>query len=182
MREISTWFSSWGHLQSIAISSVVFYLFAVVLVRFMGKRVTAQMNSFDWIITVAVGSLLASAILLKEVAIADGALAALILAGCQWVMTKMSVKSQGFENTVKPTPRLLVHDGAYLHEEMDAERISKAEVDAALREKGYSSIEDVKWVILETNGMMSVISRNGQSLEDANLLDQTSAPKSRPAP
>ncbi len=172
MNETSTWISSWDRMLSIAFSSVAFYLLVVILVRLMGKRVTAQMNSFDWIITVAVGSLLASGILLEDVSIADGALAVLILAACQWAMTKLSVRSQRFEDAVKPRPRLLVHKGAYLRDAMDAERISKSEVDAALREKGYSSLADVNWVILETNGMMSVVSRRSQTLEEADLMGQ----------
>ncbi len=172
MFEISIWFSSWDRLESIAVSSLVFYVLIVTLVRVVGKRVTAQMNSFDWIITVAVGSLLASGILQKSVSIADATLAIVLLAACQWVMTKLSVHSQRFEKLVKPAPRLLVHKGAYLHREMARERISRAEVDSALRHSGHTSISDVNWVILETDGTMSVVPREKIALSQADLMQQ----------
>lgn len=172
MSDLSTWFTSWDRLESIAVSSVALYVLIVVLVRVMGKRVTGQMNSFDWIITVAVGSLLASGILQNSVSVSDAALAIGILAACQWLMTKASVRSQRFEKLVKPAPRLLVHKGAYLDAQMEHERVTRAEVDAALREQGHASIDEVNWVVLETDGTMSVVPRMAVPLDKAGLMRQ----------
>jgi uncharacterized membrane protein YcaP (DUF421 family) len=169
---ITNWAAGWDRVISIAVSSVVFYLIVVLLVRLMGKRVTAQMNSFDWIITVAVGSLVASGILLEDVAITDATTAIAALALCQWVMTWMAMKSAKFSNFVKPVPRLLVHKGEYLESAMHAERITKSEVNVALRKKGFTDVRDANWVILETNGEMTVVPRQSTKFREAGLMDE----------
>ena len=56
-QDVIGWFESWDRLQNVAIAAVFFYAFIVLLVRVLGKRTTSQMNNFDWIITIAVGSL-----------------------------------------------------------------------------------------------------------------------------
>lgn len=169
---VTNWASDWDRVLSITVSSVVFYLFVVLLVRVMGKRVTAQMNSFDWIITVAVGSLVASGILLRDVAVADAVTAIVVLALCQWAMTWMSMKSAHFSDIVKPVPRLLVHKGEYLESAMRAERVTKSEVNVALRAEGFTDVADANWVILETNGQLTVVPRQDVEFKQAELMDE----------
>lgn len=169
---VTNWASDWDRVLSITVSSVVFYLFVVLLVRVMGKRVTAQMNSFDWIITVAVGSLVASGILLEDVSLADAAVAIVALSLCQWAMTWMSIKSAYFSDIVKPVPRLLVHRGEYLESAMRAERVTKSEVNVALRAEGFTDVADANWVILEANGQLTVVPRQDVKFKQAGLMDE----------
>ncbi|MGB3722587.1 MAG: DUF421 domain-containing protein, partial [Pacificimonas sp.] len=68
---IATWFNSWERLLSIGLSAIATYIGIVILVRISGKRTTSQMNNFDWIITVALGGLVTSGILLKGVSVVD---------------------------------------------------------------------------------------------------------------
>ncbi len=79
---------------SIIASSLYFYVLVVALVRLMGKRTTAQMNNFDWIINVAVGSLVASGILFKNVPVMGATAAILTIAICQWLLTWLSNSHQ----------------------------------------------------------------------------------------
>ena len=65
MEEIAGWYSNSDKMINIAIGAIFFYFLIVILVRILGKRTTSQMNNFDWIINIAVGSLAASGILLE---------------------------------------------------------------------------------------------------------------------
>lgn len=168
---INTWFNSPERIESVATGAVVFYLLIVVMVRLMGKRTTGQMNNFDWLVTVAVGSLAASGILLQNVSIADAALAIVIIFLLQWLTTWLVLKSPLVCRLIKAEPRLLLSDGRMLKDAMRKERISEAEIYTALREQGLVSPEDANWVILENDGRMTVIASKNIALGDAKLMD-----------
>ncbi len=154
---IHLWFNDWNRIGSVVIGAIVFFAYVILLTRLLGKRTTAQMNNFDWIIAVAMGSLLSSGILLKDVSIADSLVAMGVLGLCQWLTTWLVLKVPRLAWVVKPMPRLLVHDGELVDGAMRAERISEDELFARLREQGYTNLEEVQWVILETDGRMTVV-------------------------
>ena len=168
--EIIGWFESPERMGDVAIGSVVFFVFVVALVRIAGKRTTAQMNNFDWIITVAIGSLASSGILLRNVSISDGMVAIAILAMCQWVTTWAVMRFEWFAKIVKAKPRLLTNRGEWLDEAMRKERVSKEEIYAKLRGEGYVRPEDANWVILETDGQLSVIPDRDIELSNVELM------------
>ena len=68
-------FDGWGGLLRILIAGPVIYLAIIVFIRFSGKRSTSQMNNFDWLVTVALGSLIASGIIVENVTVAESAFA-----------------------------------------------------------------------------------------------------------
>ena len=179
--DIQTWFSSWDRLWSVGQSAAFFFVFIILVVRVLGKRVTAQMNNFDWIITVAVGSLAASGVLLKNVSIADAAVAIAVIGALQWGATWATMRFDGFARILKPSPRLLVHKGEILHGALKRERVTPHEVAAALRAQGYTDLADANWVILETNGEMTVIPRQAEGLRRADLLQDVEGPDRRAA-
>ena len=96
-----------AHVLSIAISAAFFFVFIVVLVRVIGKRSTSQLNNFDWIINITVGSLAASGILLRDVHLLDAALAIAVLAGLQMLTTWSVLRSDLASKIVKAQPVLL---------------------------------------------------------------------------
>ena len=176
MDDINTWFNSWERIWSVVQGATFFFVLIVVLTRIGGKRLTGQFNNFDWIITVAVGSLAASGILLKGVSIADATAAILVLAALQWACTWLAVRSERFSSLLKPPPRLLLHKGEILQDSLAAERITRNELDARLRQEGFTSLAEANWVILETNGKLSVIPRSEADWPGAGIMGSVEAP------
>ncbi len=109
----------------------------------------------------AVGSLASSGILLKDVAIGDAAFAMVVLGLCQWGTTRAVIQAPWIARAIKPTPQLLVHRGEMLKPALRRERISTDELYGRLREHGFSDLAAVKWVVLETDGRMTVIPEGG---------------------
>ena len=154
-------FQSWDNVLRTVIMSILAYAALVVLLRVSGKRTLSKMNAFDLVVTVALGSLLASCILSKDVALADGLIGFAMLIFLQLLVTWLSVRWRWFSRMIKSDPVLLVYNGQYHHDNMRKERVTKEEVLAALREKGVSSLEQVKAVVLETDSNLTVIAANG---------------------
>ena len=117
------------------------------------------MNAFALVVTVALGSTLATVLLNATVPLAEGVLALALLVYLQFAITWLSVRSPRFRNLIKGEPTLLVHDGQYLHSALVRQRVTQEEIDAALRDSGKSDLAQVMSVGLETDCSMTVIPR-----------------------
>lgn len=137
------------------------YAALVIAIRVSGKRTLSKMNAFDLVVTVALGSTLATVILSKDVALAEGIVAFLLLIGLQYAVTWSSVRSQKVGDLVKSNPTLLFYDGAFLQEHLTRTRVVEQEVLAAVRQQGIASMDDVEAVVLETDGSIAVVERSG---------------------
>ncbi|MCO5171190.1 MAG: DUF421 domain-containing protein [Planctomycetes bacterium] len=150
-------FSGWAGPARTAIVGVAAYLALVLILRASGKRTLSKLNAFDLVVTVALGSTLATILLSKDVALAEGVTALALLVGLQWLIAWSSSRSSLVSRLVKSEPRLLALRGRLLREAMQRERVVEAEVLAALRAQGVARLEDVGAVVLETDGSLSVL-------------------------
>jgi uncharacterized membrane protein YcaP (DUF421 family) len=150
-------FNNWESIGRTIIISILAYVALIILLRISGKRTLSKMNAFDFIVTVALGSILATVLLSTDVALADGVLAMALLISFQYFITYFSARSMGFSNLIKSTPSLLVYKGNMLHDMMMKERIDEDEIYALVRAKGLSHLQDVGAIVLETDGSLTLI-------------------------
>ena len=143
----------------VALASVAAYAGLVIILRVSGKRSLAKLNAFDFVVTVAFGSTLATIILSKDVPLAEGLLALVMLAALQFLVSSLSVRFLRLEEAVRSNPTCLVRDGHILEAELRGQRVTRSEVAAAIRKEGVGQIEDVAALVLETDGSFSVIRR-----------------------
>lgn len=166
-------------LLRIGASAPLLYLAVIAFIRLSGKRSTSQMNNFDWIVTVALGSLVGSGIILKDVGVLEAMLAIGILLGLQYLLTWSVIRSGVVADLVKSPPRLLVYQGEIIDSAMRRERVSERELMAAVRQRGLTSLARVTAVVLEADATLSVIAEADASGDTPTLEDVQGAP---PAP
>lgn len=152
-------FNNWDSLFRTLIIGVCSYLILILMLRVIGNKTLSQLNAFDLIVTVALGSTLATVILNKSVALADGVLALFLLIILQFFISRLAKKSDVVEKVIKTEPRLLYFQGSYLKEAMDESRVTRDEVLQVIRSKGIGDPKEVDAVVLETNGKFSVIKK-----------------------
>ena len=152
-------FDSWQGLLRVLIVGIAAYAALIVMLRGSGKRTLSKMNAFDLIVTVALGSTLATVLLSNSVPLLEGVLALALLVYLQYAITWLSVRSERFQNLIKAEPTLLVHEGRYLDVALRQQRVTREEIGAALRQSGKTDIAAVTSVVLETDGSMTVIPR-----------------------
>lgn len=153
-------FDGWTGILRVVLVGVLAYAALVVLLRVSGKRTLSKMNAFDLVVTVALGSTLATILLSRDVALAEGVVALALLIGLQWIIAWSSARSRLVTRLVKSEPRLLAYRGEVLHEALRDERVIEQEVLAAVRSQGLSSLEEVEAVVLETDGSFTVVQRS----------------------
>lgn len=150
-------FDDWHGILRVLVVGLAAYAALIVMLRVSGKRTLSKMNAFDLIVTVALGSTLATVLLTADVPLAEGVVTLALLVGLQFAITWASVRSPWFRGVIKAEPTLLVRDGSLLPDAMRHQRVTAEEIDAALRQSGRQGLEGVHAVILETDGTLSVI-------------------------
>lgn len=150
-------FSGWDSLFRTLIVGVLAYIALIVFLRISGKRTLSKMNAFDLIVTVALGSTLATVLLTKNVALAEGVLAFALLIGLQFVVTWSSVRVRWVRRLATGEPRMLLYRGEFLPAALRQARVTEDEIRAAIRSAGVDSMESVHAVVLETDGSFSVV-------------------------
>ncbi len=121
-------FKDWAVLFRVAVSGVVLYVVVLAFSRLHGTRTTSKMNNFDWIISVASGSVFASTVVSDSVTVAQGVTAFVVLFALQWILTKLSVLFPRFYHTVTASPALLFHAGEFLDRRLKTERVTRDEI------------------------------------------------------
>ncbi|NJC26389.1 DUF421 domain-containing protein [Neolewinella antarctica] len=161
----------WVSISQILITAPLLYLVVIIGIRTVGNRSTSAMNNFDWIVTVAIGGIFASTVIIDSANLLDGVIGICLLLGLQYCLTLLVRKSKMARGWLKATPQLLVYEGKFLEDNMDAERIVREEVYAAIRDKGYKSIDDIYAVVLETNARLSIIPNKDDDQKGFSLAD-----------
>lgn len=161
-------FSGWDSLLRIVVVGVLAYITLIVFLRISGKRTLSKMNAFDLVVTVALGSTLATVLLAKDVALADGALGFALLIGLQYAVSWSSVRARWVRRVATGEPRLLLYRGSFLPAALLRSRVTEDEVRAAVRSVGLVSLDQVQAVVLETDGSFSVV-RPGEGGNPSSL-------------
>lgn len=174
-------FSNLNPFLEVIVAGFISYIAIIVFLRISGKRTLSKWNSFDFVTTIAFGSVLASALLSTKDTFGKAILAFALLVLFQYVITWIAVRSSLIQKLIKSEPALLLYRGEMQQDVLKKERVAEGEVLAALRANGVSAIEDADAVILETDGSFSVITNidnsSGSALRDVRELDRTQIPQ-----
>lgn len=141
----------------------------VLLVRVVGLRSFSKMTNFDFVMTVAMGSLLAgSGQSTSWNEFAQTLVAMVALFGVQWLVARLRKKSDRIERMVHNEPVILMRNGSIDEKALRETRVAKDDLIAKLREANVLAMDQVRAVVLETTGDVSVL--HGRELEDALLI------------
>lgn len=178
------WFDSWWQLVRVLLVGTAAYATVVLVLRVSGKRTLAKLNAFDLVVTVAIGSTLATILLSTDVSWSEGAIALALLAALQFLVSWTTVRLPRGRSVVTARPALVLRDGALLSEELTRQRLTANEVRQAVRSTGIGDLSEVSAVVLETDGTLSVVPRgkvgDWSALQDLNLSSHQTSPKGRP--
>lgn len=148
--------------------TLIAVLWTVLLVRLVGLRAFSKMNSFDFVATIAAGSLIAQAgtrAVWSEYLQALAAIGGVFLV--QWLLARARQESDRIGNLISNEPVLLMDRGKFLEAAMAETRVSRSNMHEKLRSAGVTDMSEVRAVVLETTGDISVI--RGGELEESLL-------------
>lgn len=142
------------------IRAVVLYIVTLISLRVMGKGELGQLQPFDLVISLMIAELAAMPMSDLNSPMLHGLTAIATLVFLQCLMSFISLKSNKLRKIICGTPSVLITHGKFNFKEMKRLRVNVNDVLGQLRLKGYNSIEEIDYMIMETNGQMSVIAPN----------------------
>ena len=151
------WFDSWSEVLRVVAVGIASYALLVLSIRVSGKRTLAQLNAFDFVVTVALGSTLATILLSSDVSFAEGAMAIVLLLALQVIVATCTVASGQVRKVFTAESALLLWLGHLDEAALRHHRFSRADVEQAISQSGEGELSAIGAVILESNGTISVI-------------------------
>jgi uncharacterized membrane protein YcaP (DUF421 family) len=148
----------------IAAKTAAVYVFLIVGLRVLGKRELGQMSLYDLVMVIILGNAVQNAMINRDNTLGGGLVAATVLLALNWGLNRVLRRSKRVEAVLVGHPILIVNDGRPLRAHMDREGITMDQLDAALREHGMNSLDDVHLAVLETDGTISVVPRDSRVL------------------
>jgi uncharacterized membrane protein YcaP (DUF421 family) len=150
-------FNSVSSLLHTLIIGSLSYVAVVAVLRVSGKRTLSKWNAFDFVVTVAYGTILATLVLSRDTSLLQGILGLVVLLLLQFALTWLAVRYPMVQGWIKAQPTLLLYRGELQLDALKRERVTQSEIRAAVRSQGLSAMEDAEVVVLETDGSFSVI-------------------------
>jgi uncharacterized membrane protein YcaP (DUF421 family) len=155
--DISWITTGWGTAFHAVLSATGIYLAVIAFTRMAGLRSFSKMSSFDFAMTVAVGSVIASTTLSQDVPLLLGVASLGALFAVQELIAHIRVWHPPTSSVIDNRPLLLMKDGEMLQDAMRTAEITRADLLAKLREANVLQLEQARAVVLETTGDISVL-------------------------
>ncbi|MDR6404395.1 MULTISPECIES: YetF domain-containing protein [Chryseobacterium] len=144
----------------VVLRSLCVYLFMMIAIRVFGKNQLSQLNAGDVVLLLLISNAVQNAMVGPDTSLQGGLIAALVLFAANFIVKRFMFSSQKFESLMEDDPVILVKDGMIDEKALDKVKITKGELEEAIREHGVDGIENVKLCILEVDGNISVISED----------------------
>lgn len=165
--------TSWEALALVGVTTVSIYLVMVALTRISGLRSFSKISSFDFAVTVAIGSLLATTILSPDPPLLRAAGALAFLYAIQIGVAVLRTRSSRIRALVDNAPLLLMDHGEVMPENLAKAQLTEADLRGKLREANVLRYDEVRAAVMESTGDVSVLHGppDGAELDDRLLED-----------
>ena len=149
-------------LFSTIIKGILIYILALILSKLIGIKIISQMNFFDFIVGVSVGSMIAKIIIDKDHVVFSGIVALITFALLTISTSYLNLKSYMARRIINAKTLILIENGRIIDKNMKRLSITINELMMKLREKDVFNLEDVQFAIMESNGQLSVLIKSNK--------------------
>ena len=163
--------TSWSTLGETVASALLIFTVILIIVRVAGLRTFAKMSSIDFATTIAIGSILASVVMSGTTSVVQGIVGLVTIVAFQQVFAGLKFRSNAFEEATENSPLLLMDGTDFLEDNMRKAGVSRSDLIAKLREANVIHLSEVKAVILETTGDISVLHGTSDKVIDGIVME-----------
>lgn len=157
-------------IYTIPLSAVAMYVVLLGATRMAGLRSFAKLSSFDFAMTVAIGSLVASVIVSPSTSLFQGLLAMASVFALQLLVGSLRVRETGMRSIVDNQPILLMDQHRTYDRHLREARVTRGDLQAQLRKANVHQRNEVRAVVMETTGDIAVIHAPLDKEVDLDLL------------
>src|SRR5262245_49836118 len=139
--------------------STVVYTFLLLLIRMTGKRQVGQLAPFDLVLLLVLSNAIQNSMSGGDNSLTGGLVSALTLVTLNAAIGLATFRSKRLEALIEGRPQILIHNGKLYEQVMNDAKLTRHELNSALRQSGVECVEDVRTAVLENNGSISVVPR-----------------------
>ncbi|MDO5569572.1 MAG: DUF421 domain-containing protein [bacterium] len=157
---------------NILFRTVITLVVLFILIRIMGKKQVSQLNLFDYMIGISIGSVAADISLDIEKNFLGGLMCMIICGLLNYVVSAVSLKSGKFKDFFAGTSTMLIKDGKILSDNLRKVNLSISDLLAEARSNSYFNLNDIDEAIMETSGKISFLLKKDQetvTVKDMNI-------------
>ena len=147
--------------MDIVLRASVTFAALYLLLRLLGKREIGQLTPFELVVIVVMGDLVQQGVTHNDFSLTGSILAIATFAFWALVMSWATYLSPRLETLLDGRPQVIIRDGELIEANLRRDRITRAEVEAEMRLAGIAHMDQVAWAILETQGKISFIRKDG---------------------
>jgi uncharacterized membrane protein YcaP (DUF421 family) len=140
----------------------VIYLVIIAGLRVLGKREFGQLSPLELVTLLLIPEIVAQALVGEDFSMTNAIVGIATLFALVFLTSVVMHMSHRAESLITGVPTVLAHDGQFVAGNMNRERITPDEVYAELHKAGLEKLAQAKWIILEADGKLAIISRDDQ--------------------
>jgi uncharacterized membrane protein YcaP (DUF421 family) len=145
----------------IILRTAVVYVVVLVLLRVAGKRELGQMSAVDLVVILVIANAVQNAMTGGDNSLIGGIIAASTLVAMNLIFGRIGIRIPLLEHLFTSEPTLLLDDGKLIESHLERESVTREDVEMSAREHGIGDLKDVEAAILERDGSISIIPREG---------------------
>src|SRR5437764_13357107 len=147
--------------MDLALRSIVVFFFVFMLTRVIGRRELSSMEPFDLILLIVLGDAVQQSLTQDDYSVTSAVIVVSTLAVLQVGTSFVSYRFRRLRPVLEGEPIVIVQDGKVIDRNLKRERLTAEEVAAAARQQEIESFDKIAWAVLETNGTISFIQKQG---------------------
>lgn len=163
---------------SVFIRSIVTIVVLFLLAKVMGKKQISQLNLFDYIVGITIGSVAADISLDLNKSFLDGVICMLVFGLTGALVSYVTLKSIKLRRFFTGTPSIIIENGKIIEEGLKKVKFDINDLMEELRGAGYFNIDEVAYAVMETNGKISFLPKDGDKPVTKKDMDLKIIPSS----
>lgn len=157
--------------MDIVARAAIMFAILYVLLRLLGKRELGQLTPFELVVMIVLGDLIQQGVTHNDFSLTGAMLAVSTFAFLAILMSWLTYLSPRAEKLLDGEPRVVIRDGMLIKENLRRDRMTQGEIESEMRLAGISRIEQVAWAILEPQGKISFIKKDGRDVNTSIVGD-----------
>lgn len=157
----------------VAARALILYVFVLISMRIMGKGELGELQPFDLVVSLMVAELAAMPMEDLDAPLVHGFIAISVLMFLQCLISYISLKSNSARSIICGTPSIIYDHGNFNVKDMNKLRVSMSDVIGQMRLKGYYNFEDIDYLIMETNGEVSIVAPESKTAKRVKRIPIT---------
>jgi uncharacterized membrane protein YcaP (DUF421 family) len=147
--------------MDLVIRATVIFFFIFLITRVAGKRELSSMEPFDLILLVVLGDLVQQGVTQNDYSVTGSIIVMSTITVLSVLLSYANFRLRFLRSALEGEPVVLVENGRMIDRNLRRERITVEDIEAEGRQQQVSSIDDMRWAVLETNGRISIIPASG---------------------